>query len=55
MRVEDHMLGYNGYLHARELTTTFGEPVLLLAALASAALIAVSIFYLLKKEKKSDN
>ncbi|MBU2560055.1 cytochrome c biogenesis protein [archaeon] len=53
MEIEDHMLGYNGYLHARDVTTQFGEPVLLLAALASAALIIASFFYLWKGEKKS--
>lgn len=55
MEIEDHMLGYNGYLHARELTTKFGEPVLLLAALASLALIAASLLYLWKREKKIFN
>ena len=55
MNVEDHLLGYNGYLHARDLTTQFGEPVLLLAALASLALIAASILYLWKREKKYFN
>jgi cytochrome c biogenesis factor len=52
MRVEDHMIGYNGYLYARELTTTFGGPVLLLATLASVALIILSAFYVLKRDKK---
>jgi cytochrome c biogenesis factor len=53
MAIENQMLGYLGYMHARDVTTQFGEPVLLLAALASAALIAVSVFYLWKGEKKS--
>ena len=55
MRVEDHMIGYNGYLHARELTTNFGEPILQLAALASVALIAASVFYIWKGGKNFFN
>jgi cytochrome c biogenesis factor len=55
MRVEDHMRGYLGYLHARDMTTSFGEPVLLLAALVSAALVLLSFIYIWKKEKNIFN
>jgi cytochrome c biogenesis factor len=55
MDVEDHMLGYLGYLHARDVTTSFGEPVFLLAAFVSAALVLLSFIYIWKKEKNIFN
>ena len=46
------MLGYQGYLHAREQTMKAGEPLMWLAALASVALIIASAIYILKRDEK---
>lgn len=45
-------MGYQEYLVARELVSTFGQPILAYATLISAILLLLSLYYLVKHEER---
>ena len=45
-------MGYQEYITARELVSTFGQPILAYATLVSAILIILSLYYIVKREER---
>lgn len=51
MRVDEYLMGYMGYVSAREAAIKYGEPVFQLAFLVSIALILSSAAHIWKRDK----